>query len=55
MYIIIGPERRIVTESILLHVDCEMVTKISSPIFFINFDILLIYAIIAIKHDFSIH
>ena len=52
-----GPGRWIVTEIIQQPIDCEMVTKYS-PIFFfwqILMNISLIYAIIAIKHDFSIH
>ena len=51
----IGPGRWIVTESIQPCVDYEMMTKYS-PIFLANFDqCFIIYAIIAIKHDFSIH
>ena len=37
------------TENTLPCVDCKMVT-IKSPIFFTDFDILLIYAIMQIKH-----
>ena len=40
------------TENTMPCVDCKMVT-ISSPIFFTYFDILLIYAIMAIKHVFQ--
>ena len=52
----IGPRRWIVTESVQSHdVNSEMVTKYG-PIFLqISVNISLIYAILAIKHDYSIH
>ena len=54
-FIIIGPKRRIVTESVQPHVECEKMTKYS-PIFITNFaNISLIFAFKVIKYDFSIH
>ena len=52
--IINGPGRWIVTESLQPLVHCEMATKYSPRIFRNLMNILLIYAIIEIRHDFHI-
>ena len=54
-HIMNGPERCIVTENVQLCVDCEMVENIVPYFSSILMNILLIYAILTIKHKFSIH
>ena len=53
--IMIGPERWIVTENAQPRIDCEMVTVYSSILFAFFISSSLMYAIMAIKHEFSIH